>query len=285
MESKKFCAFILSHGRPDKVKTLNTLRKCGYTGDVYIVVDNEDKAKDEYFRLHQNVIVFDKIAEAEKTDEGDNFQDRRAIIYARNASFEIARKLGYEYFIQLDDDYMRFDYRFDSKGFYIQKRILNLDAVFECLVDFLSRTPFASVAIGQGGDYVGGSECTQMKSIRTKRKAMNSFICKTDNHFRFCGKINEDVNTYTALQRSGLLFLTFLQVCLEQMQTQKNSGGMTDIYLDSGTYIKSFYSIMYAPSCVKISSVGHVEPRIHHRVDWNAASPLIIPEIYKKKHA
>lgn len=285
MASKKFCAFILSHGRPDKVKTLNTLRKCGYTGDVYIVVDNEDKAKDEYFRLHQNVIVFDKRSEAEKTDEGDNFQDRRAIIYARNASFEIAKKLGYEYFIQLDDDYERFDYRFDSKGFYIQKRILNLDAIFEHLVEFLSRTPFASVAIGQNGDYVGGESSTKVKSICSRRKAMNSFICKSSNPFMFCGKINEDVNTYTASQRSGLPFLTFFQVSLEQMQTQKNSGGMTDIYLDSGTYIKSFYSVMYAPSCVKISSVGHVEPRIHHRVDWNATAPLIMRDTYKKKHA
>lgn len=33
---------------------------------------------------------------------------------------------------------------------------------------------------------------------------------------------------------------------------QKNKGGMSDVYIDKGTYLKSFYSVMFAPSCVKI---------------------------------
>lgn len=41
-----------------------------------------------------------------------------------------------------------------------------------------------------------------------------------------------------------------------QMQTQKNAGGMTETYLESGTYLKSFYSVMYAPSCVKLNTMG-----------------------------
>jgi len=31
MENKDFAVFILTHGRPDNVKTLSTLKKCGYT--------------------------------------------------------------------------------------------------------------------------------------------------------------------------------------------------------------------------------------------------------------
>lgn len=45
-------------------------------------------------------------------------------------------------------------------------------------------------------------------------------------------------------------------LCLHQMQTQKNAGGMTETYLESGTYLKSFYSVMYAPSCVKLNTMG-----------------------------
>ena len=50
MENKDFAVFILTHGRPDNVKTLSTLKKCGYTGNVYFIVDNEDKTIDTYIK-------------------------------------------------------------------------------------------------------------------------------------------------------------------------------------------------------------------------------------------
>jgi hypothetical protein len=34
-----FAVFILTHGRPDNVKTFNTLKKCGYTGKIYFIVE------------------------------------------------------------------------------------------------------------------------------------------------------------------------------------------------------------------------------------------------------
>ena len=43
-----FCAFILTHGRPDKVLTYLTLRRAGYTGKIFIVVDDEDKTRNQY---------------------------------------------------------------------------------------------------------------------------------------------------------------------------------------------------------------------------------------------
>jgi hypothetical protein len=42
MKNNSFVALILTHGRPDNVHTIKTLRKCGYTGDIIIVLDNED---------------------------------------------------------------------------------------------------------------------------------------------------------------------------------------------------------------------------------------------------
>ena len=38
-----FAVFILTHGRPNSVKTIKTLKKCGYTGKVFIVIDDEDE--------------------------------------------------------------------------------------------------------------------------------------------------------------------------------------------------------------------------------------------------
>ena len=62
-----FAVLILSHGRADNVITYKTLQRAGYTGRIYIVIDNEDKQADRYYQnFGDKVIMFDKAAEAEK---------------------------------------------------------------------------------------------------------------------------------------------------------------------------------------------------------------------------
>ena len=59
-ESKRnFAAFILSHGRADRVYTYNSLRRQGYTGKIYIIVDDQDDQVDLYKQKYpKQVIVF-----------------------------------------------------------------------------------------------------------------------------------------------------------------------------------------------------------------------------------
>jgi len=278
-----FAALILTHGRPDNVVTYEKLRQFGYTGRIVIVIDDEDKTADQYYARYGNEVeMFCKLDIAKRIDEADNFKDRRAIVYARNAAFDIAERIGVRYFIQLDDDYIRFSYRFDKDCFYDEKKTTKLDDVFAAFLKYYKATPFASIAMAQGGDFIGGRDNNYLDKIKTKRKAMNSFFCDTQRRFQFDGRINEDVNTYTTKQRAGLLFLTVLGFSLEQKTTQSNSGGMTDLYLDRGTHVKTFYSVMMAPSCVKEYAMGVNHKRIHHRVSWNAAAPVIIREIHRK---
>jgi len=284
MVIKDFAIFILSHGRPDNIDTLKSLSMAGYTGAVYIVIDNEDKTSQRYFDLYgDQVIVFDKAAIATTFDEGDNFEDRRAVIYARNACFEIAKKLGITYFMELDDDYTDFRYKMDSKFRSIHRMgIKNLDLTIEYLLDYFKSIPAKSIAIAQGGDFLGGIENDIDKSLNRRRKCMNTFICSTERPFKFVGRINEDVNTYTWYQSLGNLFLTIPLLAIQQRQTQNNSGGMTELYLDSGTYIKSFYSVMYHPSSVSNEMMRSNHPRLHHRINWDSTVPCIIPETYRK---
>ena len=289
MKNKNFVAFILSHGRADRVVTYDSLKKSGYTGRIVIVLDNEDPSAPEYISRFgsENVVIFDKAAIAETFDEGVP-GDRRTIVYARNACFDIARKLGYRYFIELDDDYTVFEWRFDNRLRYItkDKAIRNLDAVFDIMLDFFKKIPAKSIAMAQGGDYLGGGAGGEGKQLRTKRKAMNSFICDTERQFTFLGRINEDVNTYTRNTSTGDLFLQIQQVCLLQKQTQSNAGGMTEVYLDSGTYLKSFFTVMYQPSSVKVRTMGNEyvnQKRLHLRVNWMLTAPKILKEKFKKK--
>lgn len=289
-----FCAFILTHGRPDRVHTYQTLQKSGYTGKVFIVIDDEDKAESQYRqKFGDQVLKFDKRAIAARIDEGDNFQDRRAIIYARNACWELARQVGCRYFIHLDYDYTSFQFRYTSKGQYGYVPIhTTLDDVLTAMLEFFMQTPMLTLALSQGGDHIGGSYLGGVASLgshrdpRLKRKAMNSFICSVDREFEFIGRVNEDVNTYVTLGRQGHLFCTVMQAQLFQKQTQTNAGGMTELYLDCGTYLKTFYSVMYAPSCVKVGVLGDPRSphyRMHHDIDWDSAAPAILDERWKKR--
>jgi hypothetical protein len=270
-----FCVFILSHGRPDNVKTVSTLSRHGYTGKVYIIIDNEDKTASDYYKnFGDKVIMFDKLELSKTFDSGDNFDNRKTIVYARNACWEIARKLGIKYFVQLDDDYYWFGHRAKEGG----KSTRRLDLIFIALVNFLLKTNISSVALSQGGDHIGGYD--EKKQI--SRKAMNSFVCITDRPFTFLGRINEDVNTYVCLGGIGFIFFTIMNIQLDQNDTQSNSGGMVDVYNNSGTYVKSFYTVMYCPSCVKIKKIGIHHSRLHHSISWGNAVPCIIREKYKK---
>lgn len=286
MKNDSFVAFILTHGRPDNVYTYKSLITSGYTGRIVFVVDNEDKTIDQYRKNfgEENVYVFNKEKVSHTFDEADNFKDRRAIVYARNVCFDIAQELGFRYFIELDDDYTSFNYSFSDNLQYDGKiKIKDIDHIFDSMIDCLnSSDQISTIAMAQGGDFIGGESSAFWKK-KVARKAMNSFVCDVNKRFQFVGRINEDVNTYTSQASRGLLLFTTALVRLNQKQTQSNSGGMTDIYLDNGTYVKSFYSIIFSPSSVKIGLMGNKDMRLHHHVKWNNTTPKILDESFKKE--
>lgn len=280
-----FAIFILSHGRANKVKTLKTLKDCGYSGKWYIIIDNEDKNYQEYYDKFgkENVIMFDKEKKSKEFDTCDiSIRDRKAIVYARNVCFDIAKDLGLKYFLELDDDYIEFRYRYKKDDKLSSMWIMDMNSIINEVIDFLEESGALTVAFAQTGDFIGGLECSMFKN-RLVRKCMNSFFCKVDRPFDFIGRINEDVNTYVWRGTRGELLFTIADVVLNQGDTQQNSGGMSDIYIDSGTYVKSFYSVIVNPSCVKIATMGVNHQRIHHSVEWEHCLPKILNEKWKKE--
>jgi hypothetical protein len=286
MTDLSFCVFIISHGRASNVKTLQTLKRGGYTGPIFIIIDNEDKHAQNY---HDNfginsVIVFDKQKYAQLVDSCDNFQNRRTTTHARNACFDIASEKGFQYFLVLDDDYTRFKYTFDRSGLYNSKHCTKLGLIFNAVAKMLDTDHrILSICFLQAGDLIGGipGDMYRGRYPFDKRKAMNSFFCKTDRRFWYFSRLNEDVNTYMTLGARGAIFLSIPGLALIQMQTQANAGGMSDAYLASGTYVKSFYTVMNCPSFCKIEKQRSVG-RLHHKITWNNAIPKIINDIHKK---
>ena len=278
-----FCVCILTHGRPD-VKTTSTLRKCGYSGDIKYIIDNEDDKQQEYIdKYGDDVIVFNKELAEQITDTCDLVKHRKAVVFARNYIFQIMKDAGYKYFLVLDDDYTTFAFAFDEKLDYCgHRKIKDMDSVLDIVMDYyIDNKKLRTIAMAQGGDFIGGKGGSEGARIRAKRKAMNAFFCSVNRPFDLKGRINEDVNAYVSHGRKGVIMHQINQLRLEQGTTQQNAGGLTDIYLALGTYVKSFYSVMIEPSCVRVALMGVKNKRLHHEISWNNCTPKILREVIK----
>ena len=279
----EFAVMILCHGRAENTPTYPTLRKYGYSGRIIVVCDDEDKDLPNYQAIYPEVEVFSKSKVREYTDPMDSKNDMRCALYARNACFDIAERLGLTYFCEMDDDYIGIPYRWEEDGVMYRSTLANLDKVFEAYIDFLETNEnIYSVAFGQPGDFIGGAG-SRLHIQRYRRKCMNSWICKTDRRLQFAGTMNDDANQYFLEGHRGKVFITFDFIMIDQPETQQVKGGMTDMYVGAGTYQKTFYSILQTPSFIKAGMMGDRYYRIHHQVDHDSAYPMIISDKYKKK--
>jgi len=292
-----FAIFILAHGRPDNIYTVDTLKKSGYTGKWFIILDDEDDTVDGYKAKFggDHCVVFSKEAASKKFDVMDQLKKRNVIVFARNMCNEIARNLGLKYFAEFEDDYFGFTYRYedtDEEGNIVLRanRVDNLDECCEAMLTFIDdvsekQPKFRSVAFCQAGDLIGGVGSGTWKK-HYKRKAMNTFFFKVPDDPKddvmFLGRMNDDCNLYLADGKIGGIWLQISNVCLLQQITQKAAGGNATAYKDLGTYQKSFYSVMLNPSACQVAPMGPSSPRYHHRIDWEHAVPKIVNECYRK---
>lgn len=278
-----FAVFILTHGRADRVETYTTIRKAGYTGRIVLVIDDEDSQGDEYReRYGEQVVTFSKAEMVGTFDMGDNNPRRDTVLFARNACPEIAKRLGLRYWLELDDDYTAWSYTITGHMTAHRTPVhTTFDDSLDAMIQFYESSPcILTLATAQGGDFIGGlfPELGRY-GLRLKRKAMNSFLCSVERPFRFVGRMNDDVNTYVLAAIRGQLMFTTTAIQLTQEATQEHGGGLTAMYLDFGTYVKSFYTTMMAPSCAVVSVIrGQQATRVHHKIRWNNAAPKILHE-------
>ena len=281
MNKLDYAVIIPTHGRYDRVFTIDSLRKSGYTGDIYLLCDDEDKQLYQYKEKYgDKVIVFSKDEYIGKFDKMDNFGNKACVVYARNAMWDAAKKIGLKFFIVADDDYTMYRFRIDNKQCYRTNiQIKNMDAVFNAYFDFLKKSNVDTVCFAQDGDYIGGFSNSKISGgYKPYRKMMNLYFFNVDRPLEFKGTINEDLTSSVTEGVLGKKILTCMMTSLLQKETQSNLGGLTEIYLELGTYVKSFYSVMAAPSCVKVALMGDKQMRLHHAVTWKNAVPKIIRE-------
>ena len=279
----KFACIIISHGRPDDIPTINALYKSGYSGNIYIVIDDEDKCKQEYITLYKdNVIVFHKQDFIDKNNLLFNKSLRNVAVHARNAVEDIVKKLGLEYFLVLDDDITNFHYRYVKDCKLHSDKLYDLDSVINLYIQYMITSSISTIGFAHDGMFLGGNTKMFDAPYHSKNRILaNAFLRSSKYNVIWGPDMCEDFITSinAGIKSSVWMTLPFIGIhCKQQgMNKSKSDGGNSEAYLDKGNYGVSQYALLSHPDCYKISKNVWFEC-----ISYDLIVPKIISNKYKK---
>lgn len=277
--SSDFGIFILSHGRGESMTTDHALRKAGYTGRLFYVLDNTEKQVQAYRKrckqAGDEILIFDKEKIAQGTDFGDNSGNRAAVIFARNAVAQLARQVGCKAYAMVDDDLSGFSYRVTTSARDTAKErpLRNFDRYCEIMVRFLKESRFAYVGMSHGGDWIGGVKNSRAIRRFWREGASNVFFCLADRAINWKGGPNEDMTTALVENCRGNMAISVLPIMCKEKVFSGASGGMTTLYERMGRYAQLFVPILYRPTAIRLK-IG--PGAIHQQVIRERLCPKIL---------
>lgn len=273
----KFATFIISHQRANSIKTLDALKEANYTGDYYIIIDDEDTQKDLYLqKFKDKVCIFSKDEMLKDTDTIDNFNKKTSAVFARNYCFKLAKQLNLKYFLELDDDIESFCIRYEANGSLKRKEIKDFNEIIIDYLKIFKNEKVKCISFAHNGGYIGGVNGKFKKGFgRTCCMAMIFRTCD----LKFMGIQGEDFNICYEYGKKGDVFLELYLVSCDTPKRGSNEGGNKTDYESGTLYVSCFYSLILAPSCCKIikTSDSYILKR-----NWNNFVPMIINERYRK---
>lgn len=256
MMRKDFACIVISHGRPER-STVKVLRECGYTGKIYIVVDDEDKTLPDYIeRYGADVHVFHK---EEDFDTGDLGGSKACGVFARNQCLKVAEKNNLTYYLELDDDLESLAYRYNDDGHLRGIKARELDRLFEGMCIYFDEVPVQCIGFGNAVDYIGG--VPTFESGKANRTVMNSFFLRTSNKIQWRSRNSDDIITVVDEGQKGHAGFRFTPVMNKfdvwiPKRKSNASGGSIDEYNKIGSYKLRYYAVMFHPDCIKIKESG-----------------------------
>lgn len=279
---KEFACIVISHGRPE-CSTVKVLRECGYTGKIYIVVDDEDKTLPDYIeRYGADVHVFHK---EENFDTGDLGGSKACGVFARNQCLKVAEKNRLTYYLELDDDLENLSYRYNDNGHLRGIKARELDRLFDGICQYFDEAPVQCLGFGNTVDYIGG--VPTFESGKASRAVMNSFFLRASNKIKWRSRFSDDIITVVDEAQKGHAGFRFIPVMSTYdvwipKRKSKSSGGSIEDYDKIGSYGLRYYAVMFHPDCIKLKESGE-------GYDWTVVSENAYPKIlsgrYKKGRA
>lgn len=249
--TKKFAVFILTHGRPYNQLTVKSLQDAGYTGDLYLVVDDQDETFSEYVKEWgvSRVVVFHKKHFIKRTDVGLPAPVPKFAVFARNAIEHIAKHMGYQTFMMLDDDITKFRVRLPD-GDSLKSYQINgqFDEIVARAVDYTLDCDIACLGLGFCNLYIGGVDNFNKENPR-QRLCAEAFIRNTSHPISWRLNMVEDLITSIDAALSGEVWFQFLPIqCEIKMSEGAVDGGNSDVYRQLGMYRISFMPVIAHPS-------------------------------------
>lgn len=282
MINNSFAIFICTHGRPNAQYTYNMLRECGYTGKIWLVVDDTDNTIQEYINNYgaENIIVFNKNHFINNSDTGTNELQAKCILYAKNAVEYIANKLKLSSFAIADDDIKSLCIRYKDevklRRYTITK---NLDSYIEAYLEYLERAKLAVLGFGIGGNYFSGVDSFKSENLERLRIVYQFVLRNAEYKVDWKGWYAEDSIT-ALLSQVNQVWLIHPGIMQTTTIIGKDSdvGGMHDTYIQNDSLKLCKSTMKFCPAIIK--------PYLYKgkyilRIDRANAFPKIISERWK----
>ncbi len=276
----KTAIFIISHNRADRVETYDTLRNAGYTGQIYVVIDDEDPQKCKYVdRFGKECIVFRKEHFMEITDTISQEKKKSSPVYARNfVEFE-ASKLGIDAFGMFDDDVKNLRYRWvedgKAKSLGITK---NLDIVIDTYMDYMVKCDMAAVSFANVMLYVGGVDGIEHRIIGNREMYQIHFR-NAKFPVEWKSNINNDTITELLYSRRGYHYWSLPFIVYDSPKMNTLPGGMKAVYDSLSEFDRAFMATISVPSvCSPVVSKNHIVIGRNKKV----AYPVVVSQRYKR---
>lgn len=278
--------FITSHERPD-MYSYETLRRVGYTGKIYIVLDDKDRMLDEYTAKYEDVFIFNKEKYVPITDLGSSqiHPKLSAVLYPRLEVEQLAKELGLSTFVVMDDDVKNFRYRYPSEDGRSCKSgvIHNFDKVLDIYFEFMQISGAQCMSFTNNFMFVHGA-ASVFKDGRSfeRRSCHNVFLRMVSRPLNWTFAMNEDY--ISALREGSLGNLWLVPPFVEEQLVDMNNfkeqkGGMFDFYQSTSSFERAFYATVACPWCCKPVMYGN---KFVIGVDKDRAYQKIISSSFKK---
>ena len=280
-----FAIFICTHGRPDKQLTLNALRKCGYTGSVYLVLDDTDETIQQYIDNFDAdmLLVFDKQHYIDTNDVGSLPPNFKTILYAKNAVEDMAQSMKLKGFVIADDDIYSFRIRLPKDEDHLSSFVItDIDGLLSAYCDFMFDGNFTAVGICGSVHFVAGRKVFESENIQKYRVPYNFIFRNADHKMEWVSSFGEDIITAMEYNKRGhkILDIPYFQYDTIPPGRAIETGGMSDLYNSMSQFTLCCYDHIYNPSSIKLCV---------NRNRWNAqilknyVYPKIISQSYRKE--
>lgn len=275
--------YIITHGRPHNQRTYELLRKSGYTGDITLVVDDEDKTIIDLYKAMEHdkkveVGVFKKAESIAETDTGLTKPYRNFAVFARNAIEDSAKE---DLFWVFDDDLTSFRLRYVD-GESLKSQVINhdLDAIFKLIEDYVARNPIATLGFGTANNYMSGVKSIAKESSKY-RMCYNGYLRNRKYPVAWSLNMCEDRITSILQNKVGNIWMQLLCLQIDTMPLGGIvDGGNSDVYRNMDKFHQVFFPVMTSPDC---NYTKVLKDKWFTMYDEKAMCPKIISSVFKER--